>query len=192
MLIAKCDCSPDSTCRGEVVRNLEELVAALAADRAHPVEPAGEPARHHQVHRRVAGRAAGGAEGGARGRAGARADSGADPAASASSPTRIRRACSGAASKRRRPGGHWPRDTDRATAALGIAREKRAFSPHLTLARIKEPCGLAGAARGHRRAALAGVRQHSTARTLLPLPEPAAARPVPCTLNLRSFRSTKS
>jgi RNA 2',3'-cyclic 3'-phosphodiesterase len=29
-------------------------------------------------------------------------------------------------------------DTDRATAALGIAPEKRAFSPHLTLARIKE------------------------------------------------------
>src|SRR5947209_1745524 len=29
-------------------------------------------------------------------------------------------------------------DTDRATAALGIESEKRAFSPHLTLARIKE------------------------------------------------------
>ena len=29
-------------------------------------------------------------------------------------------------------------DTDRATAALGIASEKRAYSPHLTLARIKE------------------------------------------------------
>jgi 2'-5' RNA ligase len=29
-------------------------------------------------------------------------------------------------------------DTDAATAALGIASEKRAFSPHLTLARIKE------------------------------------------------------
>jgi 2'-5' RNA ligase len=29
-------------------------------------------------------------------------------------------------------------DTDSATAALGIAREKRAFSAHLTLARIKE------------------------------------------------------
>ena len=28
-------------------------------------------------------------------------------------------------------------DTDLATAALGTAREKRAFSPHLTLARIK-------------------------------------------------------
>ena len=27
-------------------------------------------------------------------------------------------------------------DTDLATAALGIAREKRGFSPHLTLARI--------------------------------------------------------
>jgi len=29
-------------------------------------------------------------------------------------------------------------ETDRATAALGIASETRAFSPHLTLARIKE------------------------------------------------------
>lgn len=29
-------------------------------------------------------------------------------------------------------------DTDRATASLGVASEKRAFSPHLTLARIKE------------------------------------------------------
>lgn len=29
-------------------------------------------------------------------------------------------------------------DTDRTTAALGIASEKREFSPHLTLARIKE------------------------------------------------------
>jgi 2'-5' RNA ligase len=29
-------------------------------------------------------------------------------------------------------------DTDRATAGLGIESEKRAFSPHLTLARIKE------------------------------------------------------
>jgi len=32
--------------------------------------------------------------------------------------------------------------TDRATAALGIARETRAFSPHLTLARIKEKVNL--------------------------------------------------
>jgi RNA 2',3'-cyclic 3'-phosphodiesterase len=29
-------------------------------------------------------------------------------------------------------------DTDQATAALGVESEKRAFSPHLTLARIKE------------------------------------------------------
>lgn len=29
-------------------------------------------------------------------------------------------------------------DTDRAVAALGVAREARGFSPHLTLARIKE------------------------------------------------------
>jgi RNA 2',3'-cyclic 3'-phosphodiesterase len=31
------------------------------------------------------------------------------------------------------------RETDLAMAALGVAQEKRAFSPHLTLARIKEP-----------------------------------------------------
>jgi 2'-5' RNA ligase len=31
------------------------------------------------------------------------------------------------------------RDTERAAAALGIASEQRAFAPHLTLARIKEP-----------------------------------------------------
>ena len=34
------------------------------------------------------------------------------------------------------------RETDRATAALGVESEKRAFSPHLTLARIKEPVPL--------------------------------------------------
>jgi|SRR6266567_5408975 len=33
-------------------------------------------------------------------------------------------------------------DMDRATATLGIATEKRAFSPHLTLARIKEKLNL--------------------------------------------------
>jgi len=33
-------------------------------------------------------------------------------------------------------------DTDRAAGRLGIAREQRRFSPHLTLARIKEPSGL--------------------------------------------------
>jgi 2'-5' RNA ligase len=33
-------------------------------------------------------------------------------------------------------------DTDRATSALGIAAESRAFSPHLTLARIKERLNL--------------------------------------------------
>ena len=50
-------------------------------------------------------------------------------------------------------------DTDLATAALGVAREKRAFSPHLTLARIKEPVRTSAAARGHRGAAIAGVRR---------------------------------
>jgi RNA 2',3'-cyclic 3'-phosphodiesterase len=34
------------------------------------------------------------------------------------------------------------RDTDRATAALGVAPEQRAFSPHLTLARMREPVPL--------------------------------------------------
>ncbi len=34
------------------------------------------------------------------------------------------------------------RETDAALAALGIEAEKRAFSPHLTLARIKEPVPL--------------------------------------------------
>src|ERR1019366_8330267 len=33
-------------------------------------------------------------------------------------------------------------DTDLATAALGVARERRGFSPHLTLARIKPPVQL--------------------------------------------------
>ncbi len=33
-------------------------------------------------------------------------------------------------------------DTDRATSILGIESERRAFSPHLTLARIKEPLDL--------------------------------------------------
>ena len=33
-------------------------------------------------------------------------------------------------------------DTDRATASLGIESEKRAYSPHLTLARIKERLNL--------------------------------------------------
>ncbi len=33
-------------------------------------------------------------------------------------------------------------DTDTATAALGLAREQRAYSPHLTLARIKEKLDL--------------------------------------------------
>jgi len=34
------------------------------------------------------------------------------------------------------------RDSDRALAALGVEPEKRAFSPHLTLARVKEPVPL--------------------------------------------------
>jgi RNA 2',3'-cyclic 3'-phosphodiesterase len=34
------------------------------------------------------------------------------------------------------------RETDQATAALGVASEQRVFSPHLTLARIREPVPL--------------------------------------------------
>jgi RNA 2',3'-cyclic 3'-phosphodiesterase len=34
------------------------------------------------------------------------------------------------------------RETDEATATLGIPAERRPFSPHLTLARIKEPCDM--------------------------------------------------
>jgi 2'-5' RNA ligase len=34
-------------------------------------------------------------------------------------------------------------DTDRAASTTGVPREQRRFSPHLTLARIKEPSGLA-------------------------------------------------
>ncbi len=33
-------------------------------------------------------------------------------------------------------------DTDRAVAALGVEKERRAYSPHLTLARIKSPAKL--------------------------------------------------
>jgi RNA 2',3'-cyclic 3'-phosphodiesterase len=36
------------------------------------------------------------------------------------------------------------RDTDQALEELGVPPEKRAFSPHLTLARIKEPVPLTG------------------------------------------------
>ena len=36
------------------------------------------------------------------------------------------------------------RDTEQALAALGIERERRPYSPHLTLARIKEPVRLDG------------------------------------------------
>ncbi len=37
---------------------------------------------------------------------------------------------------------HLARDTDRALSRLGVASEQRAYSPHLTLARIKEPVPL--------------------------------------------------
>ncbi len=52
---------------GDLVANLEELLAASEADRADSLESAREPSRDHQVHRRVAGRSPGGIEGRARG-----------------------------------------------------------------------------------------------------------------------------
>jgi 2'-5' RNA ligase len=48
--------------------------------------------------------------------------------------------------------GDLARETDRALAALGVPAEKRPFSPHLTLARIKEPVPL-----GALRQAIAGM-----------------------------------
>ena len=56
-------------------------------------------------------------------------------------------------------------DTDRATAALGIESEKRAFSPHLTLARIKEKLEPAAAARDHRGAARRSISAASRPRS---------------------------
>jgi 2'-5' RNA ligase len=40
--------------------------------------------------------------------------------------------------------GQLARDTEQALAALGIERERRPYSPHLTLARVKEPVRLDG------------------------------------------------
>ncbi len=60
--------------------------------------------------------------------------------------------------------------TDGATAALGIARETRAFSPHLTLARIKEKAEPSTAARSRCGAALARFRAVPGGQ-LLSLPE---------------------
>ncbi len=48
--------------------------------------------------------------------------------------------------------GALARDTDEAAARLGVARELRPYSPHLTLARIKEPVPL-----DRLRAAIAGL-----------------------------------
>ena len=79
-------------------------------------------------------------------------------------------------------------DTDRATAALGVESEKRAFSPHLTLARIKETVDLQPLReddRGARRRSISGALR----RPLLSCTAANCGPPVPCTLNLRSFRS---
>ncbi len=50
-------------------------------------------------------------------------------------------------------------DTDSATAALGVRREDRPFSPHLTLARIKERVELQPLREAIAALAVAGVRQ---------------------------------
>ena len=65
-------------------------------------------------------------------------------------------------------------DTDRATAALGIASEKRAFFAAPDAGAHQGEAGPAAAARGHRRAALAGFRQFR-GRRLLSVPQPVAA-----------------
>ena len=66
-------------------------------------------------------------------------------------------------------------ETDRATATLGVPRETRAFSPHLTLARIKERLDLQPLRRSYRRTAVAGVRA-LRGREFLPVPEQIASR----------------
>jgi 2'-5' RNA ligase len=119
---------------GEVVRNLEALVARLhPTARIHWSPPAnlhvttkfiGEwpEARLPELQAALAG-----------------CRSGWRPRSrwpgSASTPTSGRRESSGAASKRRDLAA-LAADTDAATASLGVARENRAYSPHLTLARI--------------------------------------------------------
>ena len=121
----------------EVVRNLEQLLEQLRPTARIQWSP---PANLHITTKfigewpeeRLAELKA--ALGGA---AAAPGDSGAHPRASVSSRIRTRRASSGAASRRR----VWRRWRPTPTApppALGIDSEKRAFSPHLTLARIKE------------------------------------------------------
>ncbi len=66
----------------------------------------------------------------------------------------------------------WRVETDRALARLGVPAESRAFSPHLTLARIKEPVPLEAAAR-----AIAALESHRLRRVhggpLLSVPEQA-------------------
>ena len=78
--------------------------------------------------------------------------------------------------------------TDRATTALGIPAENRPFSPHLTLARIKDRLDLQPL-----REAIAALPSlefgRFEARSYLPLSGAFCGRPVPCTLNLRSSRS---
>ena len=80
-------------------------------------------------------------------------------------------------------------ETDAATARLGVQSEKRAFSPHLTLARIKR-AGTdlttlhqwdGGPGHGGVRAALRRAVSFFT--------EANCGQPVLCTLNLRSFPS---
>ena len=108
-------------------------------------------------------------------------------ARSASSPIRIRRASSGAAS--RRPGcPSWP-PIPTALRRRWASRPRSApYSPHLTLARIKEKLDLQPLRAGHRRPALARVRALHRAAASFCIAA-SCAPPVPCTLNLRSFPS---
>jgi 2'-5' RNA ligase len=66
--------------------------------------------------------------------------------------------------------------TDSATALLGVARENRPYSPHLTLARIKDRPDLRSSSGASRRGLSFCI-------------EASCVPPVPCTLNLRSFPS---
>ena len=75
--------------------------------------------------------------------------------------------------------------TDDATATVGIEREKRAFSPHLTLARIKEPTDLQPLRQTI--AALESLDFGAFEARSFFLYQSKPGPGVPCTLSLRSF-----
>ena len=64
------------------------------------------------------------------------------------------------------------RDTEAALAPLGIAKEDRAFSAHLTLARIKDPVPLQTSAKRDRAVGIDGI-WFIPRGPLSPLPQPA-------------------